>query len=150
MTIYIYILHVWHQLPFLHLQGVSTWMTNHFILSLIPPKPRRERPSCWVYMCFFFCFFFKIQPFTLLINNSLVNISTHVKSFGVIFDSLLSFGFHINNISHSAFFHCVTMADFAHHFLSIALKFLFMPWSRHGSTIVILFYLVFLINGFID
>ncbi len=47
----------------------------------------------------------KTQSFTLFIDNCLVNFSTQVKSLGVIFDGLLSFGSHISNISRSAFFH---------------------------------------------
>ncbi len=55
-------------------------------------------------------FLSKTQSFTLFIDNCLVNFSTQVKSLGVIFDGLLSFGSHISNISHSAFFHLRSIA----------------------------------------
>ncbi len=52
----------------------------------------------------------KTQSFTLFIDNWQVDLYTQVKSLGVIFDGLLSFGSHICNISCSAFFHLRNIA----------------------------------------
>lgn len=52
----------------------------------------------------------KTPSFTLHIDNCTVSISIQVKSLGIIFDGLLSFGSHINNISRIAFFHLCNIA----------------------------------------
>ncbi len=80
----------------------------------------------------------KTQSFTLFIDNCLVNFSTQVKSLGVIFDGLLSFGSHISNISRSAFYNLRNIARLLH-FLKIVLKCLFMHWLHLGLIIAILF-----------
>ena len=79
------------------LQDVNIWMTNNF-LKLNTGKTEALLVGSRYALS-------KAQSFPLLIDNCPVNFSSQVKSLGVIFDGLLSFSSHINNISRTASFH---------------------------------------------
>ncbi|KAF7650156.1 hypothetical protein LDENG_00130330 [Lucifuga dentata] len=111
--------------PFLHLpspavKDIKTWTSKNF--------PKLNGNKSEVLLTGPKSTLAKAPPFTISINDCLVQISSQVKSLGVILDSTLSLIPQISNISCTALFHLWNIARLsARPPLSTAPKFSFIP-----------------------